>query len=48
MIKSVTLYVTKINTSNEFNKDTQIKWEFLKYEIRNLRLITQVTKVRLI
>ena len=48
MINSVTLYVTKINTSNEFNKDTQIKWEFLKYEIRNLRLITQVTKVRLI
>ena len=48
MINSVTLYVTKINASNEFNKDTQIKWEFLKYEIRNLRLITQVTKVRLI
>ena len=25
--------ITKINTLNEFLKDAQIKWEFLKYEI---------------
>ena len=25
---------TKINTSNEFLEDAQMKWEFLKYEIR--------------
>ena len=24
--------ITKINTSNEFLEDAQMKWEFLKYE----------------
>ena len=35
----VTLSITKINTSNEFNKDTQMKWEFLKYEIRKFTIV---------
>ena len=33
--------ITKINTSNEFNEDAQIKWEFLNMKFENLRLITQ-------
>ena len=30
--------ITKINTSNEFNEDTKVKWEFLKYGIRNFTI----------
>ena len=30
--------ITKINASNKFNEDAQMKWEFLKYEIRNLTI----------
>ena len=30
--------ITKINTSNEFNKDAQMKSEFLKYEIRKFTI----------
>ena len=33
--------ITKINTSNEFLEDAQMKWKFLKYKFENLRLITQ-------
>ena len=29
---------TKINTSNKFNEDAQMKWEFLKYEVRKLTI----------
>ena len=30
--------ITKINTSNEFLENAQMKWEFLKYEIRKLSI----------
>ena len=30
--------ITKINTSNEFNEDAQMKWEILKYEIRKFTI----------
>ena len=30
--------ITKINTSDEFLEDAQMKWEFLKYEIRKFTI----------
>ena len=30
--------ITKINTSNEFFEDAEMKWEFLKYEIRKFTI----------
>ena len=30
--------ITKINTSNEFNEDAQMKWECLKYEIQKFTI----------
>ena len=30
--------ITKINFSNQFNEDAQMKWEFLKYKIRKLTI----------
>ena len=30
--------ITKINTSNEFLEDAQMKWEFLKHEIRKFTI----------
>ena len=40
-VKNMKKLITKINTSNEFNEDAQIKWEFLNMKFENLRLITQ-------
>ena len=33
-VENMKKLITKINTSNEFLEDAQMKWEFLKYEIR--------------
>ena len=30
--------ITKINTPDEFLEDAQMKWEFLKYEIRKFTI----------
>ena len=30
--------ITKTNTSNEFFEDAEMKWEFLKYEIRKFTI----------
>ena len=30
--------ITKINTSNEFLEDAQMKWDLLKYEIRKFTI----------
>ena len=30
--------ITKVNTSNEFLKDAQTNWKFLKYEIRRFTI----------
>ena len=30
--------ITKINTSNKFFEDAQIKWKFSKYEIRKFTI----------
>ena len=40
--------IIKINTSNEFNEDAQMKWEFLKYEIRKFTIdySKKATKIR--
>ena len=40
-VENINKLITKINTSNEFLEDAQMKWKFLKYEFENLRLITQ-------
>ena len=37
-IENMKKLITKINTSNEFLKDSQMKWEFLKYEIRKFTI----------
>ena len=33
-VENMEKLITKINTSNEFLEDAQMKWGFLKYEIR--------------
>ena len=40
-VENMKKLITKINTSNEFLEDAQMKWKFLKYKFENLRLITQ-------
>ena len=30
--------ITKVNTSNKFLEDAQVKWEFLKYEIQKFTI----------
>ena len=37
-VENVKKLITKINTSNEFLEDTQMKLEFLKYEIRKFTI----------
>ena len=38
MKKLITKYFKLQNTSNEFFKDAQTKWEFLKREIQNFTI----------
>ena len=35
-VENMKKVITKINTSNKFNEDAQMKWRFLKYEFRKL------------
>ena len=37
-VENMKKLITKINTSNEFLEDAQMKWEFLKYEIRKFTI----------
>ena len=39
--------ITKINTSNEFLEDDQIKWEFLKYKIRKFTIDNSKTAAKI-
>ena len=39
--------ITKINTSNEFLEDDQIKWEFLKYKIRKFTIDNSKTGAKI-
>ena len=37
-VENMKKLIKEINTSNEFNEDAQMKWEFLKYEIRKFTI----------
>ena len=37
-VENMKKLIVKIDTSNEFLEDSQMKWEFLKYEIRKFRI----------
>ena len=37
-VENMKKLITKINTSNEFLEDAQMKWEFLKHEIRKFTI----------
>ena len=39
--------IAKINTSNEFLEDAQMKWEFLKYEIRKFTIVYSKTAAKI-
>ena len=38
MFENMKKLIAKINTSNEFLEDAQMKWEFLKHEIRKFTI----------
>ena len=37
-VENMKKLITKINTSNEFLEDVQMKWKFLKYKIQKLTI----------
>ena len=39
--------ITKINTSNKFLEDGQMKWEFLKYEIQKFTIDSSKTAAKI-
>ena len=38
MLRAWKKLITKVTTSNEFLEDAQMKWEFLKFEIRKFTI----------
>ena len=46
-VENMKKLIAKINTSNEFLEDAQMKWEFLKYEIRKFTIVYSKTAAKI-
>ena len=46
-VENMKKLITKINTSNEFLEDDQMKWEFLKYKIQKFTIDSSKTAAKI-